>query len=157
MTTFFSTGEAFPDGYKMFCTKCPEAFTSWPSYHKHIVEKHDKAPSNTPFYACDKCCYMVHGGYRTYQKHKECHQLAHVWKCRRCLLLSSNQQGAVTHVARSSCSKEDIIEIHGKLPSQPGWSCPLLHLLVVIWQTGIKIILLTINDLKHNGVFYTWI
>ena len=132
MTTFFSIGEAFPDGYKMFCTKCPEAFTSWPSYHKHIVEKHDKAPSNTHFYACDKCCYMVHGSYRTYQKHKECHQLAHVWKCRRCLLLSSHQQGAVSHVARSSCSKEDIIEIHGKLPSQPGWSCPLLHLLVVI-------------------------
>ena len=115
MTLFFSE-EEFPEGYKAFCPYCPAAFTNKQELIKHFQEEHDKTPAgNYPIMLCDMCCFVAQNSYTTFKQHREYHRLSVVYKCTRCLYLSSSNMGIKRHARNNFCSDDDLVFIQNSV------------------------------------------
>ena len=117
---FTFLGDMFPEGYKAFCPYCPARFTIKIDLIKHFKEEHGKTPARSyTLRFCDKCSFVSQNCRKNYRKHMECHELAVVYKCFRCLYLSSTRAGILRHAHRAFCSEDDLVMIQESGDSVP--------------------------------------
>ena len=119
MPNLGNSDEEFPGSYKAFCRHCPATFTNRLSIRKHLTEDHNRLP-NYRIVLCDMCCFVGDDIGRAMRDHKDCHYLSVVYKCNRCLYLSSTHNGILSHVGRAFCTMDDLALVMG-----PGVSIPL--------------------------------
>ena len=131
-STFPGIDAQFPEGYKAFCKHCIAIFTNKRSLLDHLKIVHDKPYlSGYKLHLCDECFYVSQNCQKSFKRHKECHELSHVYRCNRCWFLNGTIRGMRVHVnASQSCSAKDIVKIEDGVSSpfsfSPGW--------LIIWN-----------------------
>ena len=119
-----------PGGSMATCPYCPTSFTRKANKQtdiiyrqdiiNHFKEEHGIVPGSCySIRFCDMCSFVTSSGYAAYQKHRKCHELSVVYKCNRCLYLSSTLQGILLHVSNTYCSHRD-----WEMIRKPGVSLP---------------------------------